>query len=262
MNEMRRFEGKTALVTGGATGVGYAVAERFACEGAGQVVIVGRRPDVGGSAARTLRAQGLNVDFIPCDISDESAVSELFRTIRSQYGRLDILVNNAAAFEPLPFLGAERARWRKTFDIIVDGAWLCTQEAAKLMVDTGTKGAIINVSSINGNRALEDSSAYNAAKGALDQLTRNTALELMDYGIRVNSVALGFIETPMSIVDGVPEHETDWFKDIYVGRRKIPQRRQGQRGEAAAAIAFLASEDASYICGAVLPVDGGLSITF
>lgn len=258
---MRRFEGKTAFITGGATGVGFATARRLAEEGA-RVVIAGRRKEVGEAAAAELTAMGLPAAFLQGDVSDESSVQAMFAHIEQTYDGLDILVNNAATFDPLPFLGANMAQWRRVFDIIVDGTWHCTQHAARLMKARGIRGAIVNVSSINGNRALEDSSAYNAAKGAMDQLTRNTAFELIEYGIRVNSVALGFIETPMSVVDGVNEHETDWFRDIYVGRRKIPQQRQGQPEEAAAAIAYLASDDASYICGAILPVDGGLSITF
>lgn len=233
---MRRFEGRIALVTGGATGVGYATAEHLASEGA-EVVIVGRR-------------------------ADERSVDDLFRHVKERYGRLDVLVNNAAAFEPLRFLGADRKAWRRIFDIIVDGTYLCTQAATAPMRETGTGGYIVNVSSINGSRALEESSYYNAAKGALDQLTRNTALELIDYGIRVNGVALGFSETPMAVVNGEKEHETDWFKSIYVARGKIAQRRQGQPEEVAGVIAFLATEDASYMCGAIVPVDGGLSITF
>ncbi|SFT14544.1 SDR family NAD(P)-dependent oxidoreductase [Paenibacillus sp. BC26] len=261
MEKAGRFESKVALITGGATGVGYATACRLGSEGA-IVVISGRRSDVGEHAAAALVEQGYRASFIACDVSDEAAVAAMFAQVEGEFGQLDILVNNAATFEPMRFLGAEMKDWRKVFDIIVDGTFHCTQAAARMMTAKGTRGSIINVSSINGSRALEESSSYNAAKGAMDQLTRNTALELIDAGIRVNSVALGFIETPMSVVDGVKEHETAWFQDIYVARGKIAQRRQGQPEEVAGVIAFLASEDASYMCGAVIPVDGGLSITF
>lgn len=261
MTMSTRFVGKTALVTGGATGVGYATARRLAQEGA-TVAIVGRREETGLQAAEALCAEGLAVRFIRCDVAQEESVAALFAEIGREFGRLDILVNNAAVFRPMPFLGADRIQWRETFDLIFDGTWMCTQMAARMMTERGQPGVIVNVSSINGSRALEASSGYNAAKGAVDQLTRNTALELADYGIRVNAVALGFIETPMSVVDGVNEHETEWFRSIYVARGKIPQRRQGFPDEAAGAIAFLASDDASYICGAVLPVDGGLAVTF
>lgn len=147
-------------------------------------------------------------------------------------------------------------------DIIVNGAWFCSQSAAAHMIREGIQGHIVNVSSINAYRALPDSSHYNAAKGALDQLTRCLSVELMEHGIRVNGVNLGFIDTPMSIVDGENELESEWFRSMYVRHKKIPQQRAGQPEEAAGAIAFLASADASYICGATIPVDGGLSVTF
>ncbi|WP_274363814.1 SDR family NAD(P)-dependent oxidoreductase [Paenibacillus thermotolerans] len=258
---LRRFEGKVAVITGGATGVGLAVARRLASEGA-RVVITGRRAEVGTKAVDSLRAAGFEALFVPADVADAEQVRNLMDLTVQTYGQIDILVNNAAIFTPGRFMATSWEEWRKIFDVIVSGTYFCTKEAASRMIEQGVKGKIVNVSSINSSRALEESSHYNAGKGALDQLTRNTALELMEHGIRVNSVALGFIETPMSVVDGVNEHETDWFKDIYVGRKKIPQQRQGQPEEAAGVIAFLASEDASYMCGAVVPVDGGLSITF
>ncbi|MBM7564028.1 SDR family NAD(P)-dependent oxidoreductase [Paenibacillus sacheonensis] len=256
-----RFAGKVAFITGGATGVGYATARRLASEGA-SVVMTGRRADVGAAAAAALREAGFDAAFIAGDVSDEASVAAMFGELERLHGRLDILVNNAATFEPMAFLGSKMKEWRHVFDIIVNGTYYCTQAGAALMQACGARGAIVNVSSINGSRALPESSSYNAGKGAMDQLTRNTAIELIDAGIRVNAVALGFIETPMSFVDGVMEHETDWFKDIYVARGKIAQRRQGQPEEAAGVIAFLASDDASYMCGAIVPVDGGLSITF
>lgn len=258
---LKRFEGKTAVITGGATGVGYATAARLAEEGA-RVVITGRRSDVGRQAVETLCEAGLDAAFVPADVADAEQVRSLMDEVVRLYGKIDILVNNAATFTPGRFMDTDWAQWRTIFDVIVNGAYFCTKEAAGRMIAQGTGGSIVNVSSINSTRALEESSHYNAAKGALDQLTRNTALELMEHGIRVNAVSLGFIETPMSVVDGVKEHETDWFRDIYVGRKKIPQQRQGQPEEAAGAIAFLASQDALYMCGAVIPVDGGLSITF
>lgn len=258
---LQRFHGKSVHVTGGATGVGFAAARRFASEGA-RVVISGRREDVGRQAEEQLRGEGLDVRFVAGDVADEQQVKRMFAQTVELHGGLDVLVNNAATANSIAFLGADRAKWKQVFDIIVDGTYFCSQEAAQYMVANNVRGNIINVSSINGYRALEMSSHYNAAKGAMDQLTRNMALELMEHGIRVNGLSLGFIETPMSFVDGVNELETDWFRSIYVERKKIPQQRQGYPHEVAAAIAFLASEDASYICGVLLPVDGGLSITF
>jgi NAD(P)-dependent dehydrogenase (short-subunit alcohol dehydrogenase family) len=258
---MRRFEGQTAVITGGATGVGFQTARRLAEEGA-SVVLGGRRTDVGFQAVESLRAAGLEAAFVPVDVAESDQVRNLMDLAVQMYGRIDILVNNAAAFSPGKFMDTSWEEWRKVFDVIVSGAYFCTKEASRYMIGQGVQGRIVNVSSINSTRALEESSHYNAAKGALDQLTRNTALEFVDHGIRVNSVALGFIDTPMSVVDGVKEHETDWFRDIYVARKKIPLQRSGLPEEAAGVIAFLASSDSSYMCGAVVAVDGGLSITF
>lgn len=177
-------------------------------------------------------------------------------------GRIDIFVNNTAIGTTHEFLIGDFSDWNHVFQVIVNGTYFCSKAAARYMVEHQIEGNIINISSINSSRALENSSHYNAGKGAMDQLTRCTALELAPFGIRVNGIAPGFIETPMSFVDGENELETDWFKDIYVKRRKIPVQRAGQPDEIAGIAAFLASDDATYICGAILPADGGLSITF
>lgn len=255
------FAGKVALVTGGATGIGYAIAGRFARAGA-KVVLVGRREEVGKQAEAKLREEGLEAAFVRGDVADEASVQAFVGETVRRYGRLDILVNNAAVSDTRPFLSPDTVKWRQVFNVTADGTYLCSRIAAQHMVDAGIKGCIINISSINSSRALRDSSHYNAAKGAMDQLTRCMALELADHGIRVNGINPGFIETELSVVDGVNELETEWFTSIYVGHQKIAQRRAGQPDEIAGVAVFLASEAASYICGASIPVDGGLSITF
>jgi NAD(P)-dependent dehydrogenase (short-subunit alcohol dehydrogenase family) len=256
-----RFAGKTVLITGGATGIGLATAWRFAEEGA-SVAMMGRRESVGTEAAEALRSEGYDAMFVKGDVAKAEEVQDTIKRTIERFGQIDILVNNAATFSPMKFADSDTSAWRGVFDVIAHGTYLCSKAAAQHMIERGVRGHIVNVSSINSTRALEESSHYNAAKGALDQLTRCMAVELIDYGIRVNSVNPGFIDTPMSLVDGVSELETDWFRDIYVGRKKIPQRRAGLPSEVAAVIAFLASEDASYLCGATIPVDGGLSVTF
>ncbi|MFD2333809.1 SDR family NAD(P)-dependent oxidoreductase [Cohnella sp. GCM10020058] len=257
---MSRFAGKTAIVTGGATGIGLATAKLLAAEGA-DVVIAGRDERRGAAALAELAAIGGKPLFIQTDISQEDAVRRLIGGAKAHAGRIDILINNAAMFYESDFLQETTARWRAVFDTIVNGAYWCTREAALAMKEQGG-GAIVNVSSINGVRALIRSSHYNSAKGALDQLTRGTAAELSPHGIRVNGVAPGFIDTGLSVVGGENELETEWFKRYYVGERKIPLARPGQSEEVAEVIAFLASEAASYVQGAIVPVDGGLSITF
>lgn len=256
-----RFANKAAIITGGATGIGLAAARRLGLEGA-KVAIAGRRGDVGEEAAAQLQEAGIEAAFFRCDVSVLEEVERLMEAVQRQYGAIDILVNNAAYANTIDFLSPETERWRHVFDVTVNGTYYCSRAAALVMAQQAGGGRIINVSSINGYRALEGSSHYNAGKGAMDQLTRCMAAELAPLGIRVNGIAPGFIDTAMSVIDGENELETDWFKSIYVERRKIPVARAGLPEEVAAVIAFLASEDASYLCGAILPVDGGLSITF
>lgn len=258
---MSRFTGKTVIVTGGATGIGLSTAKLFACEGA-DVIIAGRNAANGANALRELQELGGRPLFIATDISEESAVQRMIDQAVAHTGRLDVLVNNAAMFYESDFLQETTDRWRKVFDTIANGAYFCTKYASLAMIEGKSGGAIINVSSINGYRALNLSSHYNSAKGALDQLTRCTAAELSPHGIRVNGVAPGFIDTALSVVSGENELESDWFKNYYIGMRKIPLARPGLPEEVAEVIAFLASDAASYIQGAILPVDGGLSITF
>jgi NAD(P)-dependent dehydrogenase (short-subunit alcohol dehydrogenase family) len=255
------FEGTVALITGGASGIGLATARRLGEEGA-HVIVLDRRPGAGREAERELRGRGIEADFLAGDVTSEDDVRRAVDEVVARRGRIDVLVNNAAISYPVRFLEADTETWRRPFDVIVQGAYLCSREVARRMVELGIGGCVVNVSSINGSRALDASSHYNAGKGALDQLTRCLALELAPHGIRVNAVAPGFIDTPMSIVEGENELTTEWFRSIYLEGRRIPLGRAGQAEEVARAIAFLASEESSYVCGAILPVDGGLAVSF
>ncbi|MFD0711815.1 SDR family NAD(P)-dependent oxidoreductase [Paenibacillus sp. GCM10027626] len=258
---MKRFNNRTVVITGGATGIGLATAKLFAAEGA-NVLIAGRNVFNGEQALNELREIGGHPLFVRTDVSNEEDVKRMIEAAVEHTGRVDVLVNNAAMFYESDFLSETTDRWRAVFDTIINGSYWGSKYAAQAMIDRGIRGAVVNVSSINGYRALNRSSHYNAAKGALDQLTRCTALELAPHGIRVNGVAPGFIDTGLSVVGGVNELETEWFKDYYVGMRKIPQARAGQVDEVASVIAFLVSEAASYVQGVTIPVDGGLSVTF
>ncbi len=252
---------RTALITGGATGIGFATAQRLARDGAA-VVIMGPHPDQGQAAEARLRAEGLTAYFVVGDVTQAAQVERCFAAADRLTGGVDILVNNAAIYAFTPFPATDHAAWHRVFDVIVDGAFHCARAAARRMIERGSGGHIVNISSINAHRGLIDSSAYNAAKGALDQLTRCLALDLAPHNIRVNGVAPGFIDTAMAITDGVNELETEEFQAIYIRQRKIPLQRPGQAHEVAAVVAFLVSSDAAYITGATIPVDGGLSVTF
>lgn len=256
-----KFTHKTAVITGGATGIGFATAKKFAEQGAA-VCIFGRRKDKGHEAVTSLRTLGAEALFIQADVSNETDIEQaLAETIR-HFGHIDILVNNAAYAQSTLLLDSNTQQWKNIFETIAYGTYYATKVVAKHMIERNIEGSIINVSSINAYRALPYSSHYNSGKGAMDQLTRCAAVEFAEHGIRVNGVNPGFIDTPMSIVDGENELETEWFQDIYIKRRKIAQARAGTPDEVAAVIAFLASADASYLCGVTIPVDGGLSITF
>jgi NAD(P)-dependent dehydrogenase (short-subunit alcohol dehydrogenase family) len=258
---MKRFVGKTVVITGGATGIGFSTAFLFAREGA-QVVLAGRNQEKGNRAIEHLQLVSSGHLFIATDVAKEADVRQLMEQSITQTGRLDILINNAALFYESELLEETSERWHKVFNVIADGAYFCTKYAAQGMISGGNKGAIVNVSSINGYRALNKSSHYNAAKGALDQLTRCTAVELSPHGIRVNGVAPGFIDTELAVVSGVNELETDDFREYYIRQRRIPLARPGLPDEIAEVIAFLASDAASYIQGSTISADGGLSITF
>lgn len=228
-----------ALVTGGATGIGFATARRFAANGM-RVGILGHVDEDGRRAEAALRETGADAVFTLGDVTVEDDVRAWVTQAAERPGPIDVLVNNAAISSSVDFLEAPRDEWRRVFDVIVDGAYLCSREAARVMAASGRGGSIVNVSSINAERALLRSSHYNAGKGALNQLTRCLAAELAPHGIRVNAVAPGFVDTPMSVVDGENELETTWFRDNYVRDRRIPLARAGTPDDVAKVVAFLA----------------------
>ncbi len=251
--------GKVALVTGAARGIGQAIAALLAREGA--AVLLADLPTSDGEAtAAALAAAGGQAAFVAADVTQDAEA--MVAAAVATFGRLDILVNNAGIFYNADALATPFADWRKAFDVIFYGALHCCRAAGAQMVAQGQGGRIVNISSVNGFLGMAQSSHYNTAKGAVDQLTRCLAVEWAPHGILVNGVAPGFVDTAMSIVDGVNELETSDFQEFYVRRRRIPLARAAQPDEIAAAVLFLASERCSYITGQTLVVDGGLSVTF
>ncbi len=255
------FTGQIAVVTGSGTGIGYAAAELFARCGAA-VVVNGRRPQVTQEAADKIAALGAKVIAVAADVSTIEGAGRLIDETVKAFGGIDVLVNNAAIFATADFVESPYDEWRRVLDVNLDSAIHCSRAAARVMIAQGRGGRIVNVSSIHSYRAERGASHYDLAKGAMDQLTRALALELGPHNILVNSVAPGFVDTPMAIVNGKNELESEWFITNYVQQRRIPLARASQPAEIAQPIVWLASRLNTYVNGHVLVADGGLSVTF
>ena len=251
--------GKVALITGAASGIGRATALTLARDGAAVVVADIDAPR-GAETVATIGDASGQAHFVLADVTRDA--ERMVEAAVQKFGRLDILVNNAGIFYTVDLFDVTFDEWKRAVDVMYFGTFRCSQAAARQMVRQGGGGRIVNISSVNGFLGMPQSSHYNSAKGAIDQLTRCLAVELAPHGILVNGVAPGFVETPMAIVNGVNEHETPEFQEFYVRRRRIPLARPALPAEIAEAVAFLVSPRCTYITGHTLVVDGGLSITF
>jgi 3-oxoacyl-[acyl-carrier protein] reductase len=246
-----RFAGKVAVVSGASSGIGLAVAERLGAEGA-QLVIVGAPVDEGDleQAVESLRARGVETEGLAADIADEAAARNVIELARSHFGRLDVLVNNAgvAYFEEL--LETTVAHLDRTLAVNVRGTFVMSREAAAVMAPGS---AIVNTASTASLAGEEFQVTYNTSKGAVAALTRSLAIDLAPRGIRVNAVAPGWVETRST--RAVLDDPEQWSKH----RSRIPLDRPASTAEIAAVHAFLASDDATYVTGAVVVADGGLT---
>ncbi len=246
----KRLEGKTAFVTGGGSGIGAATAERFAQEGA-MVVICGRRKDPLDEVVARIKAAGGSVEAIVAAVGNEAQFVGALEQTAKKHGSLDILVNNAMAYTWGGIDGMTTADWHANFSTSVDGTFWGTRTALKLMGGKG--GAIVNISSICGTLGTPFMSGYSAAKAAIINFSRAAAAEGAPAGVRVNVVIPAVVETPATagmLADEASRKTTE---------KLIPMGRVGQSNELANAILFLASDEASYVTGAALPVDGGRS---
>jgi len=244
------------MVTGASSGIGRATAQRFAAEGWDVCVLARREAELERLLAELPAGDHLRLTG---DYACADTAARFEAILRERWGRLDALVNCAGVFMAGDPIAAPLADWRKPLDIMLDGAVLMTRVAVPLMADGGR---IVHVTSIHGDRVERGGSAYAMAKAAINQYCRSLALDLADRGILVNAIAPGFVATPMSVVNGVDELESDWFKANYVSGHHLPLRRAGQPEEIAGVAWFLAGPDATYITGQVITVDGGLTITF
>ena len=246
----KRLQGKIAFVSGGGSGIGAATAERFAQEGA-TVVICGRRKEPLDDVVARIKAGGGSAEAIVADVGNEAQFVGALEQTAKKHGSLDILVNNAMAYTWGGIDGMTTADWHANFTTSVDGTFWGTRTALKLMSAKG--GSIVNISSICGMLGTPYMSGYSAAKAAIINFSRAAAAEGAAAGIRVNVVIPAVVETPATagmLADEASRKNTE---------KLIPMGRVGQSSELASAVLFLASDEASYVTGSYLLVDGGYS---
>lgn len=246
---MRGLKGKRILITGGSRGIGKATARRFLEEGA-LVFFCGLEAEEISTTLLELGPLG-EINGLTCDVSREEDVEYLVEAAKQVLGGIDVLINNAGIAWQEDFLEITPANWDRILAVNLRGQFLVAQAVARCMVAAGSGGVIVNMSSTNGLVGEEQYAHYNASKGGILLLTKTMAIELGPYGIRVNALCPGYILTPLNREIYPPD-----IVEAYV-TEKIPLKRAGRPEDVAAAYAFLASDDAAFIHGIGLVIDGG-----
>ena len=246
------IKGKITVISGGTSGIGEECVRLFARRGA-KVVFTGTNEKKAGTVLESLKKEGLaeNVRFRKTDISREEEVRALAEFVKATFGDCEVLCNNAAVFVGGAAHETSAEDWGRLFAVNVTGTWLCCKHFVPAML-RNRKGAIVNTSSISGTLGEYNMAAYCATKGAINNLTRAMALDYADGGVRVNAVCPGATRTPM-FMSGTSPELMKRFEQVF------PPRRIGLPEEVAEAIAFLASDEARFVNGVLLPVDGGIS---
>jgi 3-oxoacyl-[acyl-carrier protein] reductase len=246
----RRLEGKVAIVTGAGRGIGFAIAQRFADEGA-KVVLADLNEAAARDAAETIRMRGGEAIGIGADAGLAADVDLLFERTIAAFGTVDVLVNNAAKTSgQRHFFEGDEEWWDEYLRVNLKSQYLCLDRAARVMAKHGRRGSIINLSSGGATRAHRGLVAYDASKGGVEALTRSAAIDLAPYGIRVNALVPGLIAT------GPGESS----ESLALRDRTVPLGRGGTADDLAGPALFLASDDAAYVTGIRLVVDGGLLV--
>jgi len=252
---------QVCMITGAGQGLGRTVALEMAAEGA-HVALLERNPETIGRVAQEIRAKGGRAEPYELDVTDYAAYGSAVADVLRQFGRIDVLVNNAAINPAAGTILEDRLEdWRRTIAINLEAVYMGSKLVAPQMAER-RGGRIIHIASIQGFASSGEVGAYNAAKGGIIALTKSMAVELGPYNILVNAVAPGFMSTPMSIINGVNETETPEFIEWYVKKGKIPLRRTGYPEDVSGSVVFLASSYCRYMTGQLLVVDGGLMSTF
>jgi len=248
-----RLKGKAALVTGSSSGIGEAIALRFAREGADVAVHYNRGADSARAVAAEIEKMGRKAVVLGANVGQAEAAEGLVRDAHAALGRLDILVNNAGVEVREPFVEVSEEHFDLVLGVNLKGAFFAAQAAAKLMIAAGAGGRIVNVSSIHEDVAFLNYATYTASKGGMRMLTRTICQELAPHGITVNDIAPGAIATPINkrtLGDGELLHA---LQDL------IPAGRLGDPDEVASVAVFLASDEAAYVTGSTYYVDGGMA---
>jgi glucose 1-dehydrogenase len=246
------LDNKTVLVTGAATGIGKAIATELSKQSAEVIINYVGSSESADALAKELSRNGSRAIAIQADVSKKSDVEGMFRQAIDEFGKVDALVNNAGIEKRSSFLEKSIDEWNRVLAVDLTGPFICSQAAAKEMVSRKMGGVIINISSVHEDIAFPGYSAYCASKGGLRMLCRNMALELAPYGIRVVNVGPGAIATPIN------EATLENPEKLAALKKEIPMNRIGQPEEVAKLIAFLISDNASYVTGTTIFIDGGL----
>lgn len=241
---MGKLQGKVAVITGGASGIGAATARLFVSEGA-KVVLVDLNEEKGKAFEAELKTLNAEALFIKANITSEEEVANIFKQTVETFGKVDVVFNNAGIGRVQPSHELEYSEWRNTVNVDLDGVFLVARESIREMLKTGG-GTIVNTASMYGWVGSPGSAAYNAAKGGVINLTRSLALEYAEQNIRVNALCPGFIDTPI-----IPEESKQALAEV------TPMKRLGKAEEMAKAVLFMASDDSSFMTGNSLIVDGG-----
>jgi glucose 1-dehydrogenase len=247
-----QLQNKVAVITGSSLGIGSAIALALAREGAAVAVDYRSHPDEAKQIVDEVAGSGGRAVSVHADVSDPGDVRNLIQRAVEEFGRLDIMINNAGIEEKMPFLETPLDVWNRTIAVNLTGAWLGCQEAARQMVAQGGPGRIINVSSVHEDLPMPTNSPYCAAKGGLRMLTRTIAVELAPHDITVNNIAPGAVDTPM---DAPLKGDPDRMQQLL---SEIPLQRMGKPEEVAALAVYLASDAAAYVTGSTFVIDGGM----